>query len=532
MKQSRSIHIVLALSVIALLTGCAGELTHADLKATAVITRCWPGNFPTPAPITVTPALPVSTTTPEAGTPTATALPTTTPLPRCAPLPGQPTLIPYPTALPTPVSYPTDIPRPVRGGSDTRTIMDLPGVIHNIDIAVHPAYGWPAVVVTNQDWMGWSDSNRRRIFAMVYNPKARTWGTGYQLNLPPEDGNGGYGGAAVGITGDGVVHVAWGGSFTPDRPVWYSQSSDYGDTWSVPIKIGRNCYNVQDIATTLDGQVLVLALCSPANESAFNVRPGLIQRRADGTWLPQEEYDVDGRWGSVVIMRDGDDARAVALLANHDNTGTGYILQKRLGDTGEWNVQSKDLSPPAGYTRTDADYYLFRAMPFRRPNGSDGLVFTWSTYGANAVYAITSLDGGRSWGNTEAIVAYQETPETEPQPLDYRYSAPAYDAASDRLVMMYVGRDMKTTFPQVGTHYASWSVPGSGVWSPSEVPGNYQPHIPVVTGAERAAYTATAQTNNASFFWLAWVDRYQQVKVRSMDLNLIIPIDQYGRGGS
>ncbi len=532
MSYLRFQRVLVLFGLVAVLAACSDEISHIDLKATAVSTECWPGNYPTPRAITVTPAEPTTTATAGVGTPTATALPTTTPYPRCTPIPGQPTSIPYPTALPTPVAYPTDIPRAIQGGSDTQLLMDLPGIVHNLDMAVHPAYGWPAVVATNQDWSGTPDPDHRRIFAQVYNPRARTWGRARQLNVPPEDGNGGYGGVAVGITGDGTVHVAWGGAFTPNKPVWYTNSTDYGETWSTPITIGQGCYNVQDVATTLDGQLVVLALCTPTDTTQWDVWPGLIQRRADGTWLPKAEIRVDGRWGSVVLVGDGDEARAVALLANHSTTGTGYIIQKRLADPGGWQVQSKDLSPPPGYTRSEATYYLFRAMSFTRPNGTDGLTFTWSVYGANAIYAITSLDGGQSWGNTEAVVVYHDPEEGQPPLLDHRFSAPAYDARADRLAILYVASDTQSTFPPIGTHYAGWSVPGSGRWFPSAVPGSYQARIPLVTGAERAAYTATAQTSNASYFWLAWVDRYQHIKVRSLDLNLIIPIDQYPHGGS
>ena len=36
------------------------------------------------------------------------------------------------------------------------------------------------------------------------------------------------------------------------------------------------------------------------------------------------------------------------------------------------------------------------------------------------------------------------------------------------------------TAPGNGTHYAFWSVPGSGVWTPRQVPGTYDPLIPLI----------------------------------------------------
>jgi hypothetical protein len=445
----------------------------------------------------------------------------------CAPPAQGPAPAATPVGLPTPVAYPTREARPIQGGSDTRTLLHLPGILHHVDVAVHPSQGWPAVVSV-QTWKD-GDANHRRIFARVYHPAAKTWGDARQVNLPPEDGNGYYGGVAVGITGDGVVHVTWGGAFTEDKPVWYSASSDYGRSWSAPRQIGADCYNVQDMATTLDGQIVVLALCTPGRHDV-QVWPGLIVRRADGVWLARDTIPIDGRWGSLVLTGDGSDARAVALLTNSENSRDAWIVQKRLADPGPWQVQVKDLTPPAGYTAREATFYLHRGLAFRRANGTTGVIFTWAVYGGNAIYALTSLDGAQSWGPIEAVVAHpdgQDHPSALADPLDARWSVPAYDGYADRLVVVWVGRDLQTPFPSIATHYASWSAPGSGEWQPFAIPGRYAPLVPLVTGAERAAYTASAQAGNASFFWLAWIDAYTTVKARTIDLNLIVPVDQY-----
>ncbi len=85
--------IMLGLLCAALLAGCSAptaQFTYVDLRATAAVTGCWPGNHPTPNPVTVTPAgstaTPTGTTAPGAPTPTvAPSLPplaTTTPYPR------------------------------------------------------------------------------------------------------------------------------------------------------------------------------------------------------------------------------------------------------------------------------------------------------------------------------------------------------------------------------------------------------------------------------------------------------------------
>jgi hypothetical protein len=283
------------------------------------------------------------------------------------------------------------------------------------------------------------------------------------------------------------------------------------------------------MATTLDGQIVVLALCTPPSES-FLVRPGLIVRQADGTWLPQETLSVDGRWGHLVLLGDGPDARAVALLASAQGR-SGIILQKRLADPGPWQVQPIELVPSEGLYPATATFYLFRGLPFRRPDGSDGIVFTWAIYGGNAVHALTSLDGGRSWGPVETVAAYPTDPAevveaVEERPPDHRWAAPAYDVRTDRLVVILVRRDLAVPWPGNGTHYAFWSVPGSSTWHPRQVPAAYEQAIPLISGAISASWTDTAQMANASYVWLAWVDRARQLQVRSLDFSLIVPTEQ------
>ncbi len=511
--------IVLALMVVAC-SAPAAQPTYRDLQATAAVAGCWPGNAPTPRPVTTTPRGP----TPTPGG-TALALPTTTQFPRCTPVPGAPTLVPYPTAVPTPVPYPTQHPIILNGGDALVTAFELP-FIHHVDVAAHPSEGWAAVAsVWTDEYHGSDGGPSRRIFVRVFNPIARAWGDARQVNPPPaEDGNGYYGGVALAISGDGTVHVGWGGAFTPGKPVWYAQSHDYGATWSPPEQIGHDCYSVANMEATLDGQIVVLALCSPPE---FLVRPGLIVRRADGTWLPQEEIPIDGRWGHVVLLGDGPDARAVALMSNANGDG-GLVLRKRLGDAAPWDVRSISLAVPPRLYPATATAYLFRGATFRRPSGQDGIIFTWSVYGGNAIHAITSLDGGQSWGPVETVAAYPVGSDEDDAPPDHRWSAPAYDARADRVVIFVVRRDLDgVPWPGNGTHYAFWSVPGSGVWTPRQGPDVYDQVVPLISGATSASWTDTAQMANSSFVWLAWVNRWQQLQVRSLDLNLIVPPDQY-----
>ncbi|HSH78500.1 MAG TPA: sialidase family protein, partial [Herpetosiphonaceae bacterium] len=341
--------IVLAFALLAACSAPGAQITYRDVRATAVVTGCWPGNYPTPNPV-----------------PVASGDPMPTPYRPCASA-GAPVVAPYPT----PVPYPTQHPIIVNAGNDLVTALELP-FLHHVDVAVHPSAGWAAVAsVWTDDYHGSDGGPSRRIFVRVFSPVANTWSPARQVNPPPtEDGNGLYGGVALGITGDGAVHAVWGGAFTSGKPVWYAQSRDYGTTWSTPQQIGAGCYSVANMATTLDGQLVVLALCTPS--TTFAVRPGLIVRRADGTWLPQEDISVDGRWGSVVVLGDGPDARAVALLTSA-NGSAGHLVQKRLGAAGAWQVRRINLAPPAGLYPASATYYLHRGMTFRRPNGSDGI---------------------------------------------------------------------------------------------------------------------------------------------------------------
>ena len=56
--------LLVGMVALALLVGCAApgmQLTYVDVQATAVTTVCWPGNYPTPNPVVVTPYGPTPT---------------------------------------------------------------------------------------------------------------------------------------------------------------------------------------------------------------------------------------------------------------------------------------------------------------------------------------------------------------------------------------------------------------------------------------------------------------------------------------
>lgn len=416
------------------------------------------------------------------------------------------------------------LPTPIIGGSSPQTLLELPGSLFHVDIAVHAADGWPAMVVVQKDFE--DRDQHRRLFARVYSPSGEAWGPAQQINLPPSDeGNGNYGGAAIGISGNGTVHVAWGGAFTPNQPVYYSASSDYGATWSPPKVVANGCYNVQDLVATVDNRVAILALCGGAGGA---LQPGIMVQRPDGTWLPRDVLGVNGRWGSMVVVGDGKESQLVGLVTAAGDSRNGTVFRRRIDSQEAWTTTPVNLTSPA--SDPQASNYLFRGLAFRRPNSTAGVIFTWSMYPANAIYAITSLDSGRSWGPVETIVAYEGSPSVGTiQALDARHSAPAYDVQADRLLVVWTGRDLATPFPQLGTHYAAWSQPASHSWNATTPVGSLEQLIPLETGAERASFIATAQAGNGSYLWLAWIEAFGRVRVRSLDMNLVVPIDEYTR---
>ena len=105
--------------------------------------------------------------------------------------------------------------------------------------------------------------------------------------------------------------------------------------------------------------------------------------------------------------------------------------------------------------------------------------------------------------------------------------APAYDPAANRLLAIWTCCGDANFAPDESTHYASWSVPGSGVWSPGQVPGRTEPLIPVVLGSRSAWNSVAAHSINARSVWVGWVEQGNQINVRTLNLNQIIPAGAY-----
>jgi hypothetical protein len=144
-------------------------------------------------------------------------------------------------------------------------------------------------------------------------------------------------------------------------------------------------------------------------------------------------------------------------------------------------------------------------------------VLSWASLDADrpGLFAMTSLDAGRSWGEVEAI----HTPPADQATL---FAPLAYDPVADRLVAIWTCCADARWDVVPSTHYARWSVPDSGVWLPA---ASNDP--PLALGSRVAAQTVAAQPANSRRTWLAWVEQQQRIEVRSLALNQLIPVDQY-----
>jgi hypothetical protein len=129
---------------------------------------------------------------------------------------------------------------------------------------------------------------------------------------------------------------------------------------------------------------------------------------------------------------------------------------------------------------------------------------------------LTSLDAGASWGEVEEIVYLGQTRSKT------LFAPVAYDPAADRLVTIFTCCSDTRWEVAPATHYARWSVPGSGQWWQ---PGQHDD--PLVLGSQVAGETVAVQSANSRQVWLAWVEQQQRIMVRSLELNQVIPSDQY-----
>ena len=523
-KRYFSLQISLIIVACHLLAGCGTVVSYANVQRTAEAGGCWPNRpaYPTPAPVTITPAIP-PTPSPQGfvwptGVPSPTRLPTTTPFPRCPAGPGE-TLAPWPTPLPAQPPYPTMVDTRAGGGSGQKTTLQLPEVVLTTDIAVHPTEGWAAVAAAV--WSG--NDNPERAYVSVLNPNTRTWTPAHQVDIGLSSLGRYTRTVQVAITGDGVVHAVWGMSdpdFSDNDPpagVWAAESRDYGMSWSAPQRIGDDCRKVNDVAATLDGWLVVGLVC---NDGFSRVEAAIATRSPAGDWslerLPGAVWYFSD--GAVAIAEEGAAQRAtVAFLSGPNGQVVPpprvLLFSTVLGSGEPWQLATRDIDVPGAEEGGRA--WHARAVVYRPPGAtSDSVTLMFSDASRWNGYALTSQDAGQSWLAPELVVAPQAGGE------QIAFAAPAYDATSNRLASIYTCCSMggwNNVVP--GTHYLRWSTPGSGAWA-DPTPGE---RVPLITGARATGETVTAQARNARTTWVAWIEGGKAVEVRSFDLVTVLP---------
>jgi hypothetical protein len=511
----RVLRLLVLLALLAL-TACAATPppTYREVQQQALVTGCWPDRppYPTPPPVTVTPD-------PEAPPPAegvaTPPLPTTTPFPRCPPEPGREAR-PWPTPFPAPPPYPTMDARRWVGGSGQQVTLHLPTWILDIDLAVHPTEHWP--VVGSVVWTG--DSRAEHVMVAVYDPAARQWTPAHQVDLGPSSLGRYTRTVRVGVAGERTIVAAWGMSdgnlVTGDPPtqVWAATSDDYGRSWSAPTTIANHCRQVNDLATTLEGHVIVQVICIEG-ETAF---PVLIVRTPDGQWQPPVRFNLP-IWsfsaGTVSILPTTPPRVVSTLFAGLNGMMFApvlYVLTADLDQATErdaWQIAQRTITAPV---ELGARMWNPRAEILDRPDPHGlGLTITFADADHGHAMAITSLDAGASWGPTELIMPAQGARRIP-------FVAPAYDPRADHTAAITVA-----PLGEGSTHFGSWSIPGTARWWPEPGP---EP-IPLVLGSRRAATTDVARARGSRMVWVAWVEHLAQLNVRSLDLNTIIPAEAY-----
>jgi hypothetical protein len=286
------------------------------------------------------------------------------------------------------------------------------------------------------------------------------------------------------------------------------------------------------MATTAAGDIVVLANCYTRSGDGATFHAELIVRRRDGTWEEPAKLAAPATFGAVVILGEGADATAYALTTAHESQGDPrqlYLFSKRLASSGDWTIQTRAFAVDGIASDDLGDFGSnVRGMTFARPttgSSQSGIVFMFSGRNRASAYALQSLDGGRSWGAVEPIAFRAHEPETTAYSIDW--PAPAYDPAADRLLAIWTCCMDASDGAAESTHYASWSVPGSGVWLPIELPVVGNQRAPLVLGSRSAWSSATAQSSNARVVWVGWVEQGNQVHVRSLNLNQVVPVGAY-----
>lgn len=494
------------------LTGCTPQVTVADLAATAVVRGCWPGATLPPPPVTVTP-LGNPTPTPAAFTPlpdapTLTPLPTTTPYVQCPAVPGE-TVKPWPTPLPPAAPFPTQVALNRPATSMLDTVMQLPDAILQLDAAAHPLTGEPVVAAIASPLL---TEGTPHVYVRVRHNQS--WGEVQSIDIGESSlYKHRFLSVAVTVDGNGAITVVWGATQQPTIGLWASTSRDAGISWSSPTLVLPNVYGVLDMASTLDGRISVLALVRDP------LRPVLLQRDLDGQWSVPEPIPVPSVWygssGAIELLdSDTPDARVVVLVtAAKEVPGTVYLASRRADMASSWQVSQRSVVVESGESLLGRVRAVSASSGAVNGVGRGTVAMSFAFFDAPSLYTVASTDSGVTWG--EIVQVRTEAVQSAP------YGAVAYDALAQRLVVVWTCCEDAQWGGKSATHYAAWADPAEQSWRPDA------PYVPVISGAVSAANTVFAQAPNTSFAWLIWKEQGGSVVARAVDLNRIIPNDQY-----
>ena len=465
-----------------LVSGCTPHATVADLAATAVVRGCWPGNTVPPAQIT-------------------------TPYAQCPPAPGE-TAKPWPTPLPPAAPFPTMVAFNRPSTSMLDSVMQLPDAILHLDAAAHPLTGEPVVAAIASPLM--TDGSPHVYVRVRHN---QFWGDVQSIDLGESSlYKHRFLSVAVTVDGSGVITVAWGASRQPTIGLWASTSRDSGITWSPPTLVLSNVYGVLDMTSTLDGRILLLALARDPLE------PVLLQRDLENQWSAPEVVPVPSAWygsSGAIALVDADTSNprvVVAITAGKDAPATVFLANRHADSPSQWQIGQRSVV-------VSGEGLLGRVRIVVASSGTAGgdgqgvVAISFAFFDAPSLYTLASTDSGVTWGNIGQI--HTEASDSAP------YGAVAYDALAHRLVVVWTCCEDAQWGGKPATHYAAWANPADQEWYP------HARDVPVISGAVSAADTVFAQAPNSSFAWLIWKEQGGGVVARAVDLNHIIPDNQY-----
>jgi hypothetical protein len=396
---------------------------------------------------------------------------------------------PVPDATPLPPATFTPLLRSERG-SRAGQVLRLAGTVLNVDIAVHPREGWPAVVAVDAPL---TTRDEARPYVRVLHPLAHSWGSAQSLGSGDSALATRFRTVAVATATDGTVYVAWGAARSPRLGVYAAWSRDYGQTWSTPEPIAADTYGVLDMLSlpVVGSAVLV--------NGVHVRRPMLIERTATGNWSEPQALPVPGWYGTsgaLALLGQGDGAEIVAATSGGGGSSADDTLfvARRLLAGGAWQVERRQAGTGGLLAR------------LRSANlGEQGALFTFEPDGLSAVYGVLVGHNGVA---VERIVAGGAGAEP--------YAAPAYDAASRQAIVLWTCCTDALFVAAPSTHYAAWGTLGRNDWHSPRTTA-------LITGAESAADTAVAQVAGSQQIWLAWADTVHDVRVRALDLRLVAP---------